>query len=243
MTIDARPRMAHHRNRIRLLTVPLAAAGLIVAGALSASAHVLVDAHPATVGATDVTLTFHVPNEEAPAATTEVTLVMPSDHPLVGVTAKTQNGFQPTTTTRHLDVAVPGTHGPVSDVVTKVTFSGGTIKGTDDKAFALHVDKMPAGVRTLTFKALQRYNNGTTVAWIEVAADGAAEPEHPAPELTLTGPAPAASPSASAVAAPIAPASSTTDGGPPWAPLGLAVLVLGLAAVALMLWRRRPSHG
>ena len=179
--------MTHHRNRIRLLTVPLAAAGLVVASALTAWAHVEVEAHPATVGATDVTLTLHVPNgEEAPAVTTEVTFVLPADHPLVGVTAKPQNGFQPITTTRHLAVSVPGTHGPVSDVVSQVTFSGGKITGKDEKPFVLHVDKLPAGVRTLTFKALQRYNNGTTVSWIEVPANGAAEPEHPAPVLTLT---------------------------------------------------------
>jgi len=233
--------MTHHRNRIRLLTVPLAAAGLVVASALTAWAHVEVEAHPATVGATDVTLTFHVPNEEAPAVTTEVTFVLPADHPLVGVTAKPQNGFQPITTTRHLAVSVPGTHGPVSDVVSQVTFSGGKITGKDEKPFVLHVDKLPAGVRTLTFKALQRYNNGTTVSWIEVPANGAAEPEHPAPVLTLTGPAP--SPSASATVAAVAPRPSSPDSsGLPVAALGLGALAVGAAAIVLVFLRLRPGH-
>jgi uncharacterized protein YcnI len=240
--------MNHHRNRIRLLTVPLVAAGLVVGSALTAWAHVEVEADPARVGATDVLLTFHVPNEEAPAVTRAVTFVMPSDHPLIGVTAKPQNGFRPSTTTRHVSPSLPGTHGPVSEVVSQVTFSGGTITGKDEKPFVLHVDKLPAGVRTLTFKALQRYSNGKTVAWIEVAANGGAEPEHPAPVLTLTGPAPSPSlsPSASspATVAAIAPRQpSPTSSGPPAAALGLGALAVGAAAIVAVLLRRRAEPG
>jgi uncharacterized protein YcnI len=237
--------MSHHRNRIRLLTVPLVAAGLVVGSALTAWAHVEVEADPAKVGATDVILTFHVPNEEAPAVTRAVTFVMPSDHPLIGVTAKPQNGFRPSTSTRHLSASVPGTHGPVSDVVSQVTFSGGTIRGKDERPFVLHVDKLPAGVRTLTFKALQRYSNGTTVAWIEVAANGGAEPEHPAPVLTLTEPAPSpsASASASATVSAVAPLKSSPAGsGSPATALGLGALAVGAAAIIVVLLRRRAGH-
>jgi uncharacterized protein YcnI len=244
--------MIHHRNRVRLATVPLAAAGLIVAGAVNAWAHVEVEAEPATAGASDVTLTFHVPNEQAPAVTTQVIFVMPADHPLVGVTAKPQNGFRPSTTTRHLAVAVPGTSGPVSDVVDQVTFSGGTITGKDEKPFVLHVDKLPAGVRTLTFKALQRYNNGATVSWIEVPADGAAEPEHPAPVLALAAPAssptssssaPVSSSSAPTRSAASAPTTSSADSGKVPAALGLGALAVTAAAVVLVLRRRGSGQG
>lgn len=251
--------MTHHRNRLRLVTVPLGVAGLVVAGALTAWAHVEVEAEPATVGGTDVTLTFHVPNEQAPAVTTEVTFVMPVDHPLVGVTARPQNGFKPRMTMRHSGVAVPGTHGPVFDVVSQVTFSGGTIKGEDEQPFVLHVDKMPAGVRTLTFKALQHYSNGSTVSWIEVAADGAAEPEHPAPVLTLVGPVPSAmssapsvpsvpsassgSPGTVAAVRPAAPGASPPAGPSlPVAGLGLAALGIGSVVVVLLV-RRRIGQG
>jgi len=236
--------MNHPRHRIRLLTVPLAAAGIVVSAALSAWAHVEVEAAPTAAGASNVTLTFHVPNEEAPAVTTEVTFVMPTDHPLVGVAARPQNGFKPTTTTRHLAVAVPGTHGPVSDVASQVTFSGGKITGKDEIPFVLHVDKLPAGVRTLTFKALQRYSNGKTVSWIEVAADGAAEPEHPAPVLSLAKPASGSSAAASVTAvAPALPAPSPrTDAGLPAVPLGLGILILGSAGAVLLVRRGRSSH-
>ena len=72
--------MIRNRTRARLLAVPFAAAGFLLAGALTAWAHVEVDADPATIGASNVTLTFHVPNERAPATTTQVTFVMPADH-------------------------------------------------------------------------------------------------------------------------------------------------------------------
>jgi len=237
--------MTRHPIRMRLLTVPLAAAGLVVFTALTSWAHVEVQAIPARAGATNVTLTFRVPNEEAPAVTNRVTVVMPSDHPLVGVTASSQNGFRPTMTTRHLDAAVPGKNGPVSDVVTQVVFSGGTIAGTDERPFVLHVDKLPAGVRTLTFKVLQRYDNSTTVSWIEVAADGAAEPEHPAPVLTLAGPATSASEAATVAAVAAAPPGSASPGkgGLPVAPLGWAVCAIGLVTVVLVRRRRRSERG
>ncbi len=246
------------RRDTRLLLVPLAAAVMLVGGAVAAWAHVEVEAEPGTVGASDVTLTFHVPNEKAPATTTTIALVMPTDHPLPGVSAKPQNGFTPTTTTRHLATPVAGKDGPVSDVVDQVVFKGGALSGTEEKAFALHVDRLPAGVTTLTFKALQTYSDGTVVSWIEVAADGAAEPEHPAPVLTLTDPA-ASTSSASTKPTSSAPTSSaptsaapsatgtavaatqpTSDGGGfPTALVGWFALAILSAVVTFLVMRRR----
>ncbi len=242
--------MTRHRTGTRLVAVPLAAAGLLVSGALAAWAHVEVEADPGTVGASNAALTFHVPNEEAPAKTTQVTFVMPADHPLAGVSAQPQNGFTASTTTRHLSTAIPGKDGPVSDVVDQLTFSGGTITGTDEKPFVLHVDRLPAGVATLTFKALQKYDNGTTVSWIEVAADRAAEPEHPAPVLKLTAaggaaaaaatPATSASPAATvsstqapaaAPAATPAASSQSSTSTPVWVAVALAAVLLLVAAL------------
>lgn len=170
-------------TRCALATV--AAAGLVVAGAATAWAHVDVEAGDAAAGGTDVTLTFHVPNEEAPAVTTAITFTFPIDHPLVGVTAESQNGFTPTITTAHLAAAVPGPSGSVSDVVSRITFSGGTIVGEEYPAFRIHVDKLPEAVTTMNFTAEQTYSDGSIVYWSEIAADGATEPDHPAPVLEL----------------------------------------------------------
>jgi uncharacterized protein len=51
--------------------------------------------------------------------------------------------------------------------------------------FTVRVSKLP-DTDALTFKALQTYGSGEVVRWIDEAAPGTAEPEHPAPILHLT---------------------------------------------------------
>jgi len=167
-------------------------------------AHVEVETNRAYAGAKDVTLTFHVPNEEAPATTRNITFVFPTDHPLLGVTTTSQNGFTPTETTVPLATALRGPKGVVREVVRTVEFTGGRLAGTQEKAFTFHVDQLPSDTRTLTFKVLQKYSTGTSVSWIEVAAGEAAEPEHPAPVLTLGPPRAAAQPDAGGTVAVVA---------------------------------------
>lgn len=220
----------------RLLVVPAAAATLLLA-ASPAWAHVHVEAERSGSG---VTLSFHVPNEEAPAHTTSVVVAVPAG--LGTLTPAATGAWKP---------AVAGD---------QVTWSGGAIGGRDAVDLRLQVGGLPAGADTLTFKVLQTYDNGETVAWIETAPPGAPEPEHPAPVLDVRtigrhvadddsddsadDHAPAAAPSVSAVApaalpaaAPAAPASDDTG---TW--IGGAGAVAGLAALGgLLAWRRRAS--
>jgi hypothetical protein len=84
----------------------------------------------------------------------------------------------------------------------------------------------------LIFKALQTYSTGEVVRWIEVAPEGGARPEHPAPVVTVQAPAVAADPS------PVPP----TDGAARWlAGGGLLTGLLGLAVALAALRRRRPA--
>ncbi|MGZ4722541.1 MAG: YcnI family protein [Oryzihumus sp.] len=236
----------------RITSALAAAAALVVLGSAPAWAHVEVEADHAQAGATDVILTFHVPNEEAPAATTRITILLPQDHPLIGVSATAQNGFRPTLTTRHLAPPLQASSGAVRDVATAVTFSEGRITGHDEKAFDLHVDQLPSDASTLTFKVLQQYSTGSSVAWVDVAADGNAEPEHPAPVLRLAAASPASTPSATA--APAAPASArpiTVSAAPRHlagashaAGVVVAVVLALAAAVSILMVRlRRPRNG
>ena len=56
----------------------------------------------------------------------------------------------------------------------------------------------------MVFKAIQVYDDGTQVAWIETTAPGStAEPEHPAPVLSLVAATDATSTSKSSNTAPI----------------------------------------
>jgi periplasmic copper chaperone A len=48
------------------------------------------------------------------------------------------------------------------------------------------VGPLPSDVDSLVFKALQTYDNGEVVRWIEEETPGGAEPERPAPVLKLT---------------------------------------------------------
>jgi uncharacterized protein len=101
----------------------------------------------------------------------------------------------------------------------------------------------------LAFKAIQTYSDGKQVAWIEQAAPGSAtEPEHPAPTLELaaasaTGSASptAAAPSVSASAAPSSTKAASKGAATTGIVLGVTGIVLGAAALGLVLARgRRP---
>ena len=216
------------RTTRRLLVLPAAAAAVVLA-ATPAWAHVHVGADPAGPGATDVVLTFHVPNEEAPAATTGLLVALPSDHPLSGVTPLAADGWTP---------QLAGS---------QITWTGGTISGDGTEDFQVRVAQMPADADALTFKVLQTYDDGRTVSWIETAAPGSPEPEHPAPVLDVrTGAAPsgddvADAPAAGAAAAPAAPAAGTAA--PAGDGLGTLIgglsLAAGLATLGGLVVRRR----
>lgn len=210
----------------RLLTLPAAATMLLLAAG-PAVAHVQVNADPSEAGATNVTLTFHVPNEEPSARTTGLQVFLPSDHPLTGVTAAPQSGWTPQIS------------------ASEITWSGGSISGIDEMQFRVAVAQLPKDVDSLTFKAIQTYSNGHVVSWIETSAPGAAGSEHPAPVLELRAAARPAGhdhPAVTAVAAP--PASSGMN----WtAAIGVgaaaALAVLVGAAVAVRRHKRPDAVG
>lgn len=172
-------------SRLVIRALPIAVMASILTLAVPAWAHVDVDADHPYAGAQNVTLTFGIPNELAPAATVGIRILMPADHPLIGVTTAAQHGFTSAVRTTRLAKELPGPDGPVSDVVSEVDFSRGKITGTRQFAFTIFVRQLPIDAAVLIFKTLQKYDSGQTVAWIETAADGAPEPEHPAPALKL----------------------------------------------------------
>lgn len=159
---------------------------LLVLGVAPAWAHVSVSPDEAARGAT-ATFTFTVPNEEAPATTTAVEIVWPDRVTFDRVTPVDKAGWT-ATTTEH-----------------SVKWSGGTISGTAKESFSLTVGPMPND-DSIPFKAVQTYNDGQVVRWIDVPT-GAEEPDHPAPVVSLTG-----APATTVVATTTSAASSTSDG-------------------------------
>lgn len=193
----------------------LIAAAAAVLFATPAFAHVAVS--PSVVPSGEVAqLTFRVPNETTDANTVKLEISLPTDAKFEFVDVK----------------PVPGwthTEARSGDSITSVTWEGGEIAPGEFQEFSIAAG--PIAGDQLEFKAIQTYDNGDVVRWIDPTVEGQEEPEHPAPVATIVaGEEGAAS------------TKSTDDGTDP---LGfVAVAVGGVALVgavaALIMGRKRP---
>jgi uncharacterized protein YcnI len=212
---------------VRRVTLVVTALVLVAAPAW---AHVTVTPEQADRGST-VDLTFRVPNEKDDATTVKVEIVFPADHPVTSAEPRPADGWAPSVTRR-------------GDAVDRVTWEGGSIPPDGRAEFVVRAGPLPGDADRLVFKALQHYSDGEVVAWIEEAAPGGEEPDHPAPVLELTGQAPAPTTTTTT------PATTTTtttavvseddddEGSVPWVPIAAAVAV-AIVIITLVLRRRR----
>lgn len=148
------------------------AAGLVLAACGSAAAHVTVDAPGAAQGKYTVA-TFKVPTESDTASTTGLRIIVPNlksvrTEPMPGWTAKVERNDKGET------VAVAWTADPGNAGVGPGQF----------QRFVLSLGPLPTQ-DTVNFPAQQTYSDGKVVAW-DQPSTGGAEPEHPAPSLTLS---------------------------------------------------------
>ncbi len=181
------------RRSIAAVVVALVSA---VGVASAAAAHVTAQPPSFPKGATDVLVSFAVPNESTTATTVGVELDLPGDHPMLGVKARRIPGWTVDVVTSKLPKPVTTDDGEVTDAVSRVTWTaqpGEGLSGDEFELFTLLVGTMPKDTGSLTVKALQQYSDGTTVAWIEPVVKGVPAPDHPAPVIKLTGKAPKAS--------------------------------------------------
>ncbi|HLL65254.1 MAG TPA: YcnI family protein [Micromonosporaceae bacterium] len=215
------------------------AALLLTAG--PASAHVTVSSANATQGGY-TKLTFRVPNEKDTASTTKVEVNLPTDTPIASVSVKPVGGWTAQADKTKLATPVKTDDGELTEAITKITWTAGpdtAIKPGQFQEFDVSVGPLPERDE-LVFKALQTYSDGEIVRWIEEPAAGA-EPEHPAPVLTLA--------KKGSTSAPAVPAGDTTAATPADREatdqtlpvlLGVAALITGLLAlvIALLAYRR-----
>ena len=131
-------------------------------------------------------LSFRVPNEEDAADTTQVEVQFPTDHPIASIAVEPKSGWTYNVTTTKLAQPIETDDGQVTEVVSGILWTGGTIKPGEFDDFTVAAGSLPADVTSLEFKALQTYSNGDIVRWIDDTPTGGPEPEHPAPMLTLT---------------------------------------------------------
>jgi len=232
-------------RRLRTVTIILLGlfgAGLLWAGA--ASAHVTVAAPGVAAGASDATIVVRVPTESDAASTTGLKLQLPTDHPIAGVLVAPIDGWTATIKNTKLATPLKTDDGDITEVVSEIDWqasAGGGIKPGFFGQFTIIAGKLPDGVNSLTFKAIQSYSDGSSVSWIEQAAPGSsAEPEHPAPVLQLAASSSAAGGSGSAA---VSHSSSSGSGkATTGIVLGIVGIVLGGGALVLVLLRR-PASG
>lgn len=155
----------------------------------TAFAHAEFDPATAEAGA-PATLTLGVPNERTAASTIKVELQLPLECAKCVITPLSASGWT----------------GKFENSV--ITWSGGKISGTDRVTFSFKVDALP-GEGKLIFKALQTYDNGEVVRWVEPPLADGSEPQYPAPEFIITASAAATTTTPSSITT-VAPASTTS---------------------------------
>jgi len=205
--------------------------------ATPAGAHVTV--HPGTLpaGATDIELTFRVPNERDNANTVSLQVFFPADLPLLTVDVLPVPGWTAKVDTRTLAAPVQTDDGPVGEVVSDITWSataGGIAPGQYED-FSVAVGQGPAEPGAAVFKALQTYSSGEVVRWIEVASSQDPVPDNPAPVVTIT-------PARTAGTA-VATTSSGSTATQALAISALALSVVAVGGVVLLLIRGRRHPG
>ena len=151
-----------------------------------ASAHVTVNSADATQGGFGV-LNFRVPNESDTAGTVGLRVQFPEDTPFAFVSTMPISGWTASLTRVTLDQPIETEGQEITEAVSIVTWTAqpGTRIGPDEYLeFSLSVGPFQE-VDSLEFKAIQTYDDGSEVAWIEETVDGQEEPEFPAPVLPL----------------------------------------------------------
>lgn len=230
------------RTLVRPLIAVTVAMGVLLALTGTAAAHVTVNPSTATQGGF-AKLSFRVPNEKDNADTTSVDIQLPLDHPIGSVSVQPQPGWTYTVTKSKLPTPIKTDDGEVTEAVSQITWTGGTIKPGEFNEFNISAGPLPSGVSSLQFKALQTYSDGDIVRWIEDRQPGQPEPAHPALVLTLT---PAEASGSTAVTTPPSTSTSTAKSSDGTArALGVVGIVLGALALAgtLVVLARRSGGG
>lgn len=170
---------------MRKLIILVAALGLGAGSLGPALAHITVNPRSAPKGSF-AKLAFRTPNERDTARTVKVEVTFPDDAPIPFVSVRPVPGWTTAVEKRTLDTPVEVHGTPVTEAVSKVTWSGGSFGAGEFQEFEVSAGPLPSDADELMFRALQTYDNGEIVRWIEPTPPSGEEPDHPAPVLTLT---------------------------------------------------------
>jgi len=203
----------------------------------ASAAHVNVEPKEATQGGY-ATVVFRVPNERDDASTVKLEVYMPTENPITSVRTMNVPGWKIKVKMRKLDTPIESHGRKIEEVVSTVTWTatkGNSIEPMQFMQFPVSMGRLPE-VDSLAFKAIQTYDSGEVVRWIEETTEGGEEPEKPAPVLKLVkAPAEDAVQPLSGGGPAAGPAKTVhhmdDNGTPIW--LGIVGLIVGLAGLAL----------
>lgn len=227
--------------RARSIGAVAALAGISLIGlATAASAHVTVNPKTAEQGSY-AKVAFRVPNERDNAATTKVVVNLPAGHPLSSVSVRPVPGWTAKVDESKLPKPVKTEGGELTEAVTRITWTGGKIEPGQFQEFDVSMGPLPTDTDRLVFKADQTYSNGEVVKWEQDpgTGHGAAEPEHPAPVLTLVPKEGERTAGLTAQVKPEAPASADDGTARLLGGIGIAVGVIGVGVGGYGLTRAR----
>ena len=176
------------RTLRRAAVLAVATLTSLAVGTGVASAHVRVSSDEATPGGYGV-MTFRVPNESDTASTVSLRIQLPTDTPLTFVQAEPVAGWTIAATTTQLDPPVEADGDSITEAVSVVQFTaadGVGIAPGQFQEFRLLGGPFP-DADSVAFSVVQTYSDGSEAAWIEPTVEGQAEPQYPAPVLSLTG--------------------------------------------------------
>ncbi|MBV9593038.1 MAG: YcnI family protein [Actinobacteria bacterium] len=173
----------------RFGVVLFSSVALLAAGAGIASAHVTVSAPGAVRGGGDQLITFRVPTESESASTIGLKVQLPAATPIASVLVQPIAGWSFTETTSKLAKPIVTDDGTITEAVSEIDWkadsSDSAIGPGQFQEFVIIAGQLP-DADSITFKAIQTYSDGSEVDWIETPAPGSsAEPDHPAPVLSL----------------------------------------------------------
>jgi len=226
------------------------AGAAVVALAGPAAAHVTVQ--PGSVPQGGYTaVAFRVPDESDTASTVKLEVSLPMDHPMASVRIQPLPGWTAVLEKSKLDKPLSSHGKDITEAVSKITWTadaGTKIAPGQFQEFRVSLGALPTDTDKLTFKALQTYDNGDVVRWIEESKEGQPEPAKPAPVLTLTKAA-----AAGASAAPAADHHASQDASGDTAAakssdstartLGVVGIVVGVIGAALGVAGLRRKNG
>jgi uncharacterized protein YcnI len=167
----------------RTLAAGAGAAGLLLAGATAAGAHVTANPAESPAGGFAV-ISFAVPHGCDGSPTTAIAIEIPEG--VTSVKPTVVAGWDIEIAKEDLAEPIEGEGGTITDRVASITYTASEpLPDEYRQEFPVSMRMPEAPDETLAFPVVQTCVAGET-AWITVPEEGQAEPEHPAPVVHLT---------------------------------------------------------